>query len=161
MSQPLAVTELESHLNCAAELSTRVNKRAATFFQLGRRDDDELKQFLYFFLSIEVETHRVFKKVDRRDHIRNVATYDARIGAAVESLLEHKPDNWRNLADRFVWCVASVWKHLSVADVGEFQRLKKIRDDIAHGNISEPPKVSAAAAEALAAKLHPTITTGA
>lgn len=158
VSRPLEVTQLESLLNCAAALSAGVNKRVATFFQLGRRDDDELKRFLYFFLAMEVETHRMFKTVSRRDHLRNVATYDARIGAAAETLLEHKADNWVNLADLFVWCVASVWKHLGAEDVREFQRLKKIRDDIAHGNIAEPPTGSAAAAEVLATKLHQTIT---
>jgi hypothetical protein len=161
VSRPLEVTQLESHLNSVAALSERVNKRVAKFFQLGRRDDDELKRFLYFFLAMEVETHRVFKTVPRTAHLRNVATYDARIGAAVEQLLEHKADNWRNLNDLFVWCVASVWKHLDVEDVQEFQRLKKIRDDIAHGNIAEPRTGSAAAAEALATKLHASITTGA
>jgi hypothetical protein len=161
VSRPIDVTQLESHLNRVAELSARVNKRVATFFRLGRRDDDELKRFLYFFLAMEVETHRVFKSVSRKDHLRNVATYDARIGAAAEQLLQHKADNWVNLADLFVWCVASVWRHLDLDDVREFQRLKKIRDDIAHGNIAQPPTGSAAAAEALATKLHPTITTGA
>lgn len=158
VSQPIDVTQLESHLNSAAELSARVSKRVAAFFQLGRRDDDELKRFLYFFLAMEVETHRVFKSVPRRDHLRNVATFDARIGTAAEQLLEQKADNWVNLADLFVWCVASAWKHLDVEDAREFQRLKKIRDDISHGNIAEPPRGSAAAAEALATKLHPTIT---
>jgi hypothetical protein len=50
--------------------------------------------------------------------------------------------------------VASVWKHLNVDDIREFQRLKKIRDDIAHGNIAEPAPGSALAAERLATKLH-------
>lgn len=160
VSRPLDLTQLESHLTFVAEVSARVNKRVATLFRLGRRDEDELKRFLYFFLAMEIETHRVFKTVSRRDHLRNVATYDTRIGGAAEHLLEHKPENWANLADRFVWCVASVWKHLGVEDASEFQRLKKIRDDIAHGNIAEPPAGSAAAAEALATRLHLPITTG-
>jgi hypothetical protein len=161
VSTSLDATQLEAHLTSAAKLSARVNKRAAAFFRLGRRDEDELKRFLYFFLAIEIETHRVFRTVSRRDHLRNVASYEARIGDAAERLLEQKADNWVNLADLFVWCVASVWKHLDLEDVREFQRLKKIRDNIAHGNVAAPPTGSAAAAEALAMKIHPTITTGA
>lgn len=157
-SRPLELVRIEAHLNAVTHLSARVNKRVAAFFRLGRRDDDELKRFLYFFLAMEVETHRVFKTVSRKDHLRNVATYDVRVGAAAEQLLERKAENWVNLADLFVWCVASVWKHLGEEDVREFQRLKKIRDDIAHGNIAKPPTGSAGAAEALATRLHPIIT---
>lgn len=154
VSRRLGSAQIDVALETVTKLGDSVNKRFATFFQLGRRDDDELKRFLYFFLALEVETHRVFGSMSKSEHLQNAALFDGRVGAAAAELLEKKQENWVNLADRFVWCVASVWTHLTIDDVYEFKRLKKIRDDIAHGNIAKPPTGGAEAAEALAIKVH-------
>jgi hypothetical protein len=154
VSQPIDVEKLGHDLDRAISLASELNPRASQFFQLGLRDQDELKRFLYYFLAIEIETHRVFRRVPIEAHLQNAGALESRTATAVEALLLAKHDNWRSLADRFVWCVVSAWTHLSNEDVKEFRRLKTIRDDIAHGTISRPTGRDVLAVEALAKKLH-------
>lgn len=154
VSQPIDIEKLGHDLDRAISLAADLNPRASQFFQLGLRDQDELKRFLYYFLAIEIETHRVFRRVPPETHLQHAGALDSRTATAVGALLLAKGDNWRTLADRFVWCVVSVWTHLSNEDIKEFRRLKKIRDDIAHGNISRPAGRDVLAVEALAKKLY-------
>lgn len=154
VSRPIQAEALEQYLEEAIELAADINPRVSQFFQLGMRDQDELKRFLYYFLAIEIETHRVFRSISRETHLQNAATFESRTAKDVEKVFLTKVENWKSLADRFVWCVASVWTHLSGDDIAEFKRLKKIRDDIAHGNTSRPAANSVIAVENLAKKLY-------
>lgn len=134
-------------------MAASLDPRVARFFQLGLRDQDDLKQFLYYFLAIEIEVHRVFGTVPLAQHVTNGAALDPRVSKSLALLLQNR-DNWTNLADRFVWCVASVWKHLSDNDIEEFKKLKKVRDGIAHGDIMTPDHATVIGAQRLAKKIH-------
>lgn len=153
VSTQLTTAEIDSGLASAIELAESVDPRVSQFFQLGLRDGDSLKRFLYYFLAIEIEVHRVFRTVTRAQHITNGATLAPRLCMSLNRLIEHR-DNWTNLSDRFVWCAVSVWKHLSDADIEEFKRLKKVRDGIAHGDVASPDAASVLAVEKLAKKIH-------
>jgi hypothetical protein len=131
-----------------------IDPRVSRFYQLASRDDDDLKRFLYFFLAIEIEVHRVFKATPRSKHIENAATLAHRVADSLARLLESRDENWNSLADRFIWCVVSTWGHLTDRDVTEFKRLKKLRDSIAHGEVSTVPKAAVIAAENLSRRIH-------
>lgn len=148
-SVPMGRAEMVSSLGVVAVLADSIHPRVGTFFQLGKRDRDDLKRFLYFFLALEIEVHRVFAKTTREQHLGNVATFNARVTEAAGQLFESKEANWVNLADRFVWCVASTWKHLADGDISEFRRLKRMRDRIAHGVVAGPDRDSVVAVERL------------
>lgn len=152
-STPFTSAEIESGVKSAVSLAGSVDPRVSQFFQLGLRDGDALKQFLYYFLAIEIEVHRIFRTIPPATHVKNGATLDARISTSLARLIESR-DNWTNLADRFVWCVVSVWKHLSDGDVVVFKQLKKVRDGIAHGDIASPDAASVVAVQKLAKKIH-------
>jgi hypothetical protein len=154
VSRPIDLTQLDEYLASVIDWTNRLDSRVARFYQLATRDSDDLKRFLYYFLAIEIETHRVFKATSKAEHLNRAGLFDPRTGNAVKSLIEAKPENWTNLADRFVWCVTSAWTHLSAADISEFKKLKKVRDDIAHGTIPGPNPASVTAVERLATKLH-------
>jgi len=153
VSSPLTTSVLEAGLTDFARLASSVDPRVARFFQLGARDKDDLKRFLYFFLAVEIEVHRTFRRVSRAEHLRHVVAAGARAGRSVAQLLETR-DNWRNLADRFVWCVVSVWTGFSDDDVDEFKRLKSVRDGIAHGRIPRPQRSDVLAIQRLAQRIH-------
>lgn len=134
-------------------LLNKIDGKSASFFYLALSEKDALKRFLYFFLAIEIVTHSSFGAVD---HERCVAKFSGKRAKAwtrdLSFLREVK--KWSNLRDRFLWCALFVWTHLSEEDVETFARLKKTRDDIAHGNIREPNAGDIGAAELLATKLH-------
>jgi hypothetical protein len=144
---------IEAFLSRTADLAADISPRVARQFQLGLRDTDHLKRFLFYFLAIEIETHRVYSSID----------HDAALGAMVEvpsrvrddgmRLLVAHPAGLKGLPDRFVWCAICAWPTISEADVHDFRELKKIRDRIAHGGLSAPPAAAVASAEQLAKKL--------
>lgn len=153
VSKPLSSAELNAVLADAGTLAASLEPRVSRFFQLGMHDQDDLKKFLYCFLAVEIGVHRAFGKATKAQHLANAATINGRVDASVLQLLENR-DNWTALADRFVWCVGSVWTHMGDSDIAEFKRLKRIRDDIAHGNIASPDAAAVKSIEALAKKIH-------
>ena len=133
----------------------KLDKRAASYFSLGISESDQLKKFLYFFLSLEVETHAVFRRVDHVAKTRALVTRGDS-GAPLTStinLLTRDISSWDNLFDRFAWCANCAWIHLLDDDVALFKQLKEARDAIAHGRASEPPAGYARLAELLAHKV--------
>ena len=69
------------------------------------------------------------------------------------SLLGTQLSGLKSLHDRFVWCSACSWTHLTTDDVALFKQLKQARDAIAHGNVSDPPAGYAKSAEQLAIRI--------
>lgn len=143
---------LLAHLNASAGKVSSLNVKAAQFFALGLSEEDELKGFLYFFLSLEVETHSVFKSIEHATQVSAFLSSSAMQSSGID-LLSKQASQLKNLFDRFAWCAACSWQSVDDADVAQFMELKKIRDDIAHGNTSWPPAGSALKAQKLARKV--------
>ncbi len=143
--------ELETALDRAATLAPTLNDGVARFVSLGTEEPDQLRRFLFFFLALERETNAAFRKLD----------HDAGVDAALapttatstKALLQSQVSTLKNLYDRFAWCAACAWKHLDANDVTAFKQLKKTRDSIAHGELSEPPAGHAKLAEELALRI--------
>ena len=141
VSRPLLETQAIEVLATAVERTPTLNHSAAKYFALGIAEDDQLKRFLYFFLSLEVETHAVFSQID---HATSLGNQIFRDGVSVPrpstaELITRDVSKWVNLFDRFVWCTTCSWPNLVDDDVTLFKNLKKARDAIAHGRASEPP----------------------
>lgn len=153
-STRLSGKDVEATVKQSISLATQINPRVARFFHLALQEDDLLKRFLYFFLSIEIETHAVYSSIDHFAHIASLVNNPSRIRTSTIEYFENQRERCTTLKDRFVWCAFCVWTHLNDSDIDEFRRLKKIRDDIAHGSIAAPPADSVRAAEKLAAKLQ-------
>lgn len=126
---PMKENALEAALLESASLAERANLKAAGFLRLAMEEDDLLKQFLFYFLAIEITVHATFKEL-------------------------RLPDAWSGLADRFVQCAASAWPQVTDEDIARFRNLKTTRDDIAHGGIASPPFEAVWAAKKLATKLQ-------
>ncbi len=153
VSSQLELSQIEKGLAAGVNIAGAMNPKVARFFQLALDEVDPLKRFLYFFLAIEIETHAVFAKIDHATLSVLIAAPD-RVAVSTQAFFDVQRQRWTNLRDRFVWCVVCVWTHLCDADIEEFGRLKKVRDDIAHGSIATPPHSAVAEAEKLAAKLQ-------
>lgn len=152
-SRAVDADTLSAALRAVSERASRLNKRAAGFFALGVGEVDQLKKFLYFFLSLEIETHAVFGRIKHGAFLESAIAERQSARTAAIALLERQISGLRNLLDRFAWCTASSWPQLSDEDVETFKRLKDARDAIAHGLASEPPQGFARSAELLAHKV--------
>jgi hypothetical protein len=149
------ITDAESHaaLARAASAAERFDRKVARFHYLAETAEDQLRKFLYYFLALEVNTHRVFQTVtdNALAHIRT--SERARLARLAPSVLEHE-DRPRTLRDRFVCCALVVWTWLLDTDITSFVQLKAVRDDIAHGSLDEPPPTSIPAVAQLLRSVH-------
>lgn len=141
-------------LERANSLAATISPKVSRFFQLALEEDDPLKKFLWFFLTIERQTHAAFTSMDHPSHMASILRSPDRVHAASVEFFGGQLERWTTLSDRFVWCAISVWTHLGDADVAAFRRLKKVRDQIAHGELASPPADAVAEIEKLAAKLQ-------
>jgi hypothetical protein len=64
VSRGLTEAQASALLDASIDKAPRLHQRAARYFALGAAEDDQLKKFLFFFLSLEVETHAVFKRIN-------------------------------------------------------------------------------------------------
>lgn len=155
VSRALGETPAIELLEASVKRAPKLHQRAAKYFALGTEEEDQLKKFLYFFLSLEVETHAVFGRID---HAKKLSSEVLRNGAGAPSpstsaLISRDVAKWDNLFDRFVWCATCAWPNLVDDDIKLFKELKRARDAIAHGRESEPPAGFARQAELLAHKI--------
>jgi hypothetical protein len=160
VSSRLSADEAVERVGSAMSIAAGIRPKVARFFHLGLNEDDPLKRFLYFFLAIEIETHATFSTIDHAQHMSALVHPPARAAITTQEFFNAQRERWTNLRDRFVWCVLCTWSHLSDPDVQDFKRLKKIRDDIAHGSVSIPPAGATELAEKLATKLHLPVLAG-
>ena len=155
VSRKLEAITVGDKIESSVAKAPKLHQRAANYFALGCAENDQLKRFLYFFLSLEVETHAVFGRISDRANTASllpVGSPGSRLPSSVE-LLVSKVTALDNLFDRFVWCANTFWTHLAEDDVALFKKLKGARDAIAHGRESEPPAGFARSAELLAHKV--------
>jgi hypothetical protein len=155
VSRSLGEARAVEVLDASIKRAPKLHQRAAKYFALGTAEDDQLKKFLYFFLSLEVETHAVFGRIDHAKSLRNQVLRDGTSSPrpSAADLISRDVAQWDNLFDRFVWCATCAWPSLADEDVKLFKELKNARDAIAHGRASGPPTDFARKAELLAHKI--------
>lgn len=155
VSLALGETQAIEILTASVERASMLHQRAAKYFALGTAEDDQLKKFLFFFLSLEVETHAVFGRLDHTVALHSQVLRNGKSAprTSTAALITRDIAKWENLYDRFVWCATCVWLHLVDDDIKLFKELKNARDAIAHGRATEPPVSFARQAELLAHKV--------
>jgi hypothetical protein len=154
VSRPLKNEDAEVCLARARTLASSMSPKVSRYFNLAIHEQDPLKRFLYFFLTIERQTHSAFASAHDTSHIQAILQSPERVRAAADEFFNRQIDRWTNLRDRFIWCAVSVWTHLNDIDLQTFERVKKVRDQIAHGEVATPPAEIVADVERLAIKLQ-------
>ena len=154
VGQAVPADDLADLLNRSTYLASRMNAQVARFYHLALKEDDPLKRFLYLFLTVERQTHAAFKTIDHGAHMLALARTPDRVQLTASSFLGSQPERWKSLQERFTWCALTVWSHITDEDVTNFARVKKVRDQIAHGEIAAPPADAVVLVERVAAKLQ-------
>jgi len=144
---------LNDNLGRVTAMATELRDKVARFYSLALAEEDPLKRFLFFFLSIEVETHATARTLDTGSYLEAAIGRDPRAFALAQPVLAQEGPHWRNLGDRLVLCAILKWRDLSEVDVHELRRLKKVRDKIAHGDLVGPSGRDVASVERFATLL--------
>lgn len=155
VSSPLKENEIKICLEDTIRISEKFDANVARVYHLALNEEDLLKKFLYFFLSIEIQTHATSKKImeNHEEELLNIFTLSLRAIKSGRVLLDKPRHSWNAIKDRFVLCVLCAWTDLSDSDVEVFKQLKAVRDKIAHGSISVPLPGSVDEAGRLAKRL--------
>jgi hypothetical protein len=145
--------EAQRILERASTLAQPMSRKAARLMWLASSESDLLKRFLYNFLVIEILTHETFKRIDFEQQLTTVMAPELPTGHLLRGLLLEQREHWKSLRVRFVWCLAAQWHHLSEDALEKFLVLKRLRDRIAHGDLSAPVAAEVEMAEQLALEL--------
>jgi hypothetical protein len=154
VGQVVPAPDLQDLMRRATELATRINPKIAHFYYLALKEDDPLKRFLHLFLTIERQTHAVFNTTDHRSHMDRLVRAPERLHATGASFFGKQHERWTSLQDRFIWCALTIWTHLTDDDVDSFVKVKKVRHQLAHGEIVAPSAEAVMLVERVAAKLQ-------
>jgi hypothetical protein len=138
----------------APMLAPRLDPNVAKFLHLGTDEADPLRKFLFFFLAVEIETHRTFADIDHATKVACVLDASLHNNEIATVFLQAQPERLKTLKDRFIWCAMFAWPGMTTVDLGEFAQLKSVRDKLSHGEITAPPSSAVASIEALALKLQ-------
>ncbi|HUW27186.1 MAG TPA: hypothetical protein VMV97_01130 [Sulfuriferula sp.] len=154
VARAITASDATQYLARTTTLAASMSPKISRFFHLALEEEDPLKRFLYFFLTIERQTHAAFASVDHRGHIASLTNGPDRVRASMADFLVAQSERWKALQERFIWCALSVWTQLTDVDVDSFKEVKRVRDQLAHGEIATPPAHSVIAVEQLAKKLQ-------
>lgn len=154
VDQAVPLPDIQDRIKRAANLASRMSPKVSHFYHLALKEDDPLKRFLYLFLTIERQTHAAFKSTDHGSHMAGLLQVPTRVQATGTAFFGTQHERWKSLQERFVWCAMTVWTHLTDDDVDNFANVKKVRDQIAHGEIAAPSAEAVTLVERVAAKLQ-------
>ncbi|MHB1334152.1 MAG: hypothetical protein ACYCY1_16300 [Sulfuriferula sp.] len=153
-ARTITASDATQYLARTTSLAALMSPKISKFFQLALEEEDPLKRFLYFFLTVERQTHATFASVDHRGHLASLTNEPARVHTSMADFFVAQSERWKSLQERFIWCALSAWTQLTDTDVDSFKEIKRVRDQLAHGEIAAPPAGSVIAVEQLAKKLQ-------
>jgi len=116
-----SIEEISNQIKNADKLSQNIHDRVAYFFEIATQEKDKLKQFLYYFLAIEIHIQKLFKK--EKEKLDN------------SSLFNFLINDKANLLDKLVWCYSLKYNQIEETDINNFKSIKECRDNISHGKI--------------------------
>ena len=154
VGQAVPLSDLQDRIERAADLAARMDPKVSHFYHLALKEDDPLKRFLYLFFTIERQTHAAFKSIDHGSYMAGLFQAPARLQATGTAFFGTQRERWKSHHERFAWCALTVWTHLTDDDVDTFAKVKKVRDQIAHGEIASPSAEAVGLVERVAAKLQ-------
>jgi hypothetical protein len=154
VGKTVATPDLQDLVGRATKLTARMNPNISKFYYLALMEQDSMKRFLHLFLTIERQTHAVFKSTEHGLYVANMFRVPPRVQATGTSFFGTQHARWNSLQERFMWCALTVWTHLTDDDVDNFSKVKKVRDQLAHGEIAAPSVEAVELVERVAAKLQ-------
>ncbi len=147
-AQRISPNTTQAYLSRSTDLAASLKSAVSQFLHLAFDEKDQLKRFLYLFFALERITHTTFASIDLDRHMSRLSEVSRRT-----SKPRDQPREWKTLQDRFAWCSVVVWTQLTDNDIATFRMLKKVRDRLAHGEITAPPSPSVQVIEDLVKKL--------
>ncbi len=118
-----------------------IHRRAAEFFSLAEIENDSVKKFILYFVSLEILTHHLFlsnlSALSPLELDNKAKSSASLFPYSTEWLSGRKHRQWATLQERFIATVMFASKNLDESIVKEFSQLKKLRDSFLHGSLTK------------------------
>lgn len=157
VSQAYTGDVIDGLVQGALESLNDVHKKVSEFFSWAESEDDNIKKFILYFISLEILIHSEFQlKFGQRTAValENMASsHTGNFPISTRWLLRRKHRDWATLQERFIAGVMFSWTNLDDKDVEKFGQLKKMRDDFLHGSTSNLAEQHAGEVRAIVMKV--------
>jgi len=146
-----SIEEISNQIQNANKLAQNIPNRVAYFFEIATQEKDKFKQFVYYFLAIEIYIQKLFKK--EKQELDNSSLFNF-VHSDIKSLMKDCLINDKaNLLDKLIWCYLLKDNKIEETDINNFKLIKKYRDRINHGEIIDEESLPIELAKQLALKL--------
>lgn len=153
VSSPKSLEEINTSLGKSKELLPVLTKDVCRPFYAALNEPDKMKKFLGYFQSIERYTHSTYKSLNYSNDVQEAFNVPTRVKEPATKFFEKIFADSKNLSQRFHWCSIIAWEKIEESDVACFLEMKKIRDQLSHGEHIEEKELPVDKAKALALKL--------
>jgi hypothetical protein len=153
VDKKITESELLSKINKSLVIYKTLHPKIGHFYNLAVKEKDKLKQFIYYFIMIEIFTHSSFKELTNNLEYSTMYNIPDRVVKFGTEFFEEFQKNSKNLLQRFIWCSINKWKDIEDSDIDQFKSLKKIRDSIYHGEKIDEKAIPVHQVQSLALKL--------
>jgi len=133
VSSAKVADEINESLLKSTDLFSKLEYKSSRHLFSALNEEDRLKQFMSYFLFIERHTHSQFKQLSFNNDAHAVFDIPQRINQTSRAFFESQFNDSKNLSQRFHWCSILAWNQLTDEDVSDFSSIKKIRDQLTHG----------------------------
>jgi len=152
-SSPKSLKEINTSLEKSKGLLPLLTKDMCRHFYAALNEPDTMKKFLGYFQFIERYTHSTYKSLKDSNDTQKAFNVPDRVKEPATKFFEDIFANSKSLSQRFHWCSILAWKKIEESDVACFLEMKKIRDQLSHGEHIEEKELPVDKAKALALKL--------
>ena len=149
----LSVDSFNIEIQKALELYNDFHPKIGCFFELAIKSDDPLKRFIYFFLAIEVHTHQTFKRLNYDSSVPFMNAMPQRMKSSVVDFFVDNQKQSKTLLQRFIRCSILKWDNINDQDIQRFRTIKRLRDEIYHGEKTPESTLPIGEAQKLVLKL--------
>jgi hypothetical protein len=137
----------------SAKLASKIDGKIARILLRAISLDDREKQFEKFYHAIERQVQISFTRIQKTDLENGITKIPTRLAkTAVKHVADSKLESTFPF-HRFLWCCFKLWESITDDDVKIFSDMKKLRNDLAHGENIPEQLIPLEAAEALTLKI--------
>jgi hypothetical protein len=153
VSSPRSINNFNEQLKKSIGLLPILTKEVSRNFYAALNELDRMKQFLGYFQFIERFTHSTFKTLNFTKDAKKIFEVPNRLDVQGSKFFEKFFTDAKTISQRFHWCAVLEWQNLEDDDIKCFLEIKKIRDQLSHGEHVEESDLPLEKAKTLSLKI--------
>ncbi|MBA6264295.1 hypothetical protein [Colwellia sp. Bg11-12] len=147
-----SIDDIEKLMIKSTSLYGKVKDKSQRHIAAALAEKDGFKKFLFYFFFLEQFINAQYTKIDNAD-VSVLFKSPDRLSSQGGGFLNKLKDDANAPKAKFKWCALTIWKDVEDDDLVLFDKLISIRNDIAHGRLTDESKLPVEDVQRLALKL--------